>query len=268
MSKHRAILFPKWCAIGLTLTAAVFAVAVTRVAADQELSVKQNSVDQDAQVASPDKTAATIVDTELPVIVVSNELDTFLAPDSEQWEAYQTFFEAARTRIRAHRPDSVVGTTITFNNALSADYLFAPDVIRAGDAALITYYPLDADFRVRDPGVAGPDIEAMVDAAGRKRVFFQEIGYPTSARLGSSEAMQAEFLENVFAALRQHPDRVIAANFLFLSDLPRPLVEEFGSYYGLEDNENFKAYLETLGWFTRDGRARPAWEVFRREAGR
>ena len=55
------------------------------------------------------------------------------------------------------------------------------------------------------------------------------------------------------------------ATVLFMSDLPKAMVEFFGGYYGSQ-NAAFKAYLETLGLRERSGKPKPAWDVFRREA--
>jgi hypothetical protein len=69
----------------------------------------------------------------------------------------------------------------------------------------------------------------------------------------------------VFDALRRQRGRVIGATFLFMSDLPKALVDFFGGYYG-SNNANFKAYLQTLGLHERNGTPKPAWNVLAREA--
>src|SRR5262249_17283713 len=109
------------------------------------------------------------------------------------------------------------------------------------------------------------DIERMLDAARDCRVYIQEIGYASADRVNSSPAKQAEFVEHAFDALRRHRDRIVGATFLFMSDLPRAMVEFFGLYYGSQSG-NFKAYLETLGLHDRNGKPKPAWSVFQREA--
>ena len=43
-------------------------------------------------------------------------------------------------------------------------------------------------------------------------------------------------------------------------------MDYLGAYYGASGSENFKAYLQTLGLFERNGTPKPAFEVFRDQA--
>jgi hypothetical protein len=118
---------------------------------------------------------------------------------------------------------------------------------------------------MRPPSVARDDIRAMVEAAGNRQVLFQEIGYASAERLNSSQEKQAEFLANVFDALRTYGDRTIGARILFMSDLPKNVVDDIARYYKAPNSANFKAYIETLGLFDAQGRPKLAWRVFERE---
>jgi hypothetical protein len=42
------------------------------------------------------------------------------------------------------------------------------------------------------------------------------------------------------------------------------MCEEFGRYYGLPDDTNFKAYLCTLGLRQRDGTPKLGWKAFQK----
>ena len=61
------------------------------------------------------------------------------------------------------------------------------------------------------------------------------------------------------------PGRVLAMTYLFQSDLPQWLVNDFVKAYQF-DSENFREFLTTLG--LRDDRDRPklAWDEFIRQA--
>jgi hypothetical protein len=124
---------------------------------------------------------------------------------------------------------------------------------------------LNADFTMRSPDAFGGDLDRLLSVAGSKPLYIQEIGYASAERLNSSPAKQAQFVGTVFEALRRQRARVIGATFLFMSDLPKAMVDFFGSYYG-SNNGNFKAYLQTLGLHERNGTAKPAWAVVAREA--
>ena len=61
------------------------------------------------------------------------------------------------------------------------------------DVIMLTYYPIGDGFAVGPPTIARTAFPAMLAAADGKPVVLQELGYPASPLLGSSDAMQAEF---------------------------------------------------------------------------
>jgi hypothetical protein len=201
-------------------------------------------------------------------LAIGNEVDSYLKSRDREIEQYARMFE----RVKGPASDAFGGAQVTVN--VTADAVrefsrkFGP-ITRLGDYASFTYYPLNINFTMRDPSQAMGHVNDIMDAAGSQRVMFQEIGYASAERLGSSLEKQAQFYRNVFAALEKHGDRVIGANFLFMSDLPPKTVEELGDYYKLPFfKDNFKAYLGTLGLFDQQGRPKPAWDVFREQAQR
>jgi hypothetical protein len=111
-----------------------------------------------------------------------------------------------------------------------------------------------------------PDVDRMIEAAGDRRLYIQEIGYASAERLHSSPRQQADFYATAFDILGDRSDRIIGATFLFMSDLAQSVVDSLGGYYQLANSANFKAYLQTLGVLEQSGAPKPAWTVFRREA--
>jgi hypothetical protein len=67
-----------------------------------------------------------------------------------------------------------------------------------------------------------------------------------------------------FDQMRSSQPAVIGMTYLFMSDLPKALVESFGQYYNQPGSDKFKAFLATLGLFDGSGNPKPAWEVFER----
>ena len=201
-------------------------------------------------------------------LAIGNEVDAYLKSRDREIEQYARLFE----RVKGPASDAFGGAQVTVNFTADAvkEYSrkFGP-ITRLGDYASFTYYPLNINFTMRDPSQAMGHVTDVMEAAGGARVMFQEIGYASADRLGSSPEKQAQFYRNVFAAIEKHADRIIGANFLFMSDLPQATVEELGAYYKLPFfKDNFKAYLGTLGLFDQQGRPKPAWDVFREQAQR
>ncbi len=96
------------------------------------------------------------------------------------------------------------------------------------------------------------DLAEMVALAQGKPIYLLEAGYPSSEVCNSSEAMQAEFVRQIFRAWDAHPEDIPLISFSWLSDLSPKVVQDFQSYYGLQ-NQAFGEYLRTLGLRTWPG---------------
>jgi len=198
-------------------------------------------------------------------ITIGNEVNAYFDGHKNEITPYVTLMKRVLPTVR----DQFRGALFTINLTsealpkLQSDY--AP-LVSLTDFLSLTYYPLNPDFTVLPSKTAVARLKEMMDAAGNRKVLFQEIGCPSSTLLNSSEEIQAQFLEGVFAAFRENKDRVLAANILWMSDIAQSLVDEFGKYYKLPNSDKFKAYLATLGLFDRNGKAKKAWSVFQREA--
>ncbi len=199
-------------------------------------------------------------------LTIGNEVNEYFKSRRGEVEAYARLLDRVAPVARKAFPNAKLSVNFSWFAMGSLGKEYAPLVSRC-DFVSLTYYPLNADLTFRPPSVARGDIASMVRAAGGKKLFLQEVGYASSSRIRSSEAAQAEFLANAFAAFREQPD-VLAANFVWMSDLPDSVVNDLAKYYALPGNANFREYLGTLGYFDKSGRAKPAWEVFRREASR
>ena len=136
------------------------------------------------------------------------------------------------------------------------------------ECLIVTYYPLNGDFTVQDPSAPLRDLPRMRAAAGARQVVLQEIGYPTGAENRSGEQQQAQFLQNVFAAMRQSPDVFVAGNIFMLADLRERHARDLAHYYGIDGYAPFKTFLQTLGLFDGNGRPKQAWLVFQTELAR
>jgi hypothetical protein len=129
------------------------------------------------------------------------------------------------------------------------------------DAWVTTFYPLGAGFQPTGPGAATTALPEMVARAGGRPVVVQEIGYPSSTALGSSDAEQAAFFGNAFAAWAAAGDAIPFFGVFALHDFPTTTCDELATYYGLPGDPAFKAFLCSLGLLRVDGTAKDAWQA-------
>ncbi|MBN1964906.1 MAG: hypothetical protein JW910_09680 [Anaerolineae bacterium] len=196
-------------------------------------------------------------------IAVGNEIDPWLAAHPEEVEPFLAFVAAARTRVQQIDPQIGVGASVTFD-AVADNVAWLGNLLATSDAAVYTYYPLNADYTVRSPSVVGGDVAQMVRAAGGLPVLLQEVGYPSGylpeASNGSSADMQRQFVENMFDAVLAQP-QIRFVSFFQLADWGDAVCSYFMEYYGVNE-PRFGEYLCSLGLRAYSGEAKPAYDAF------
>jgi hypothetical protein len=200
-------------------------------------------------------------------VAIGNEVDSYFKAHRKEIPPYRKLLDNVLGSVRQAFPGALFTVNFTCDalDDLYDNYKPLTDIV---EFISLTYYPLRWNFTFRDPSVAHDDIRKIMEAAGSRQVFFQEVGYASGELVDSSQIKQAQFMAGVFLALREFRSRVIAAHFVWMSDIPQSLVDQFGEYYKLPGSDRFKAFLGTLGYFDREGKPKMAWKVFEREARR
>jgi hypothetical protein len=198
-------------------------------------------------------------------ISIGNEVNPYFMEHVDEVTQYRQLLLNLRPIVRKLFPGVIQTVNFEFNGIEHLNKELKP-IFDLGEIFSVTYYPLNPDFTVRPPDVIRGDFKLILAAAAGKSVMFQEVGYPSSELLGSSPGTQALFLQAFFDQVRSSQPAVIGMTYLFMSDLPKTLVESFGEYYKQPGSDKFKAFLATLGLFDGAGNPKPAWEVFERNA--
>lgn len=197
-------------------------------------------------------------------VAIGNEVDQYFKHHQNEVDQYAKLMAAIAPVIRRLWPNAQVTVNFTWEAADRVrDY---QPIFDQMDVVSFTYYPLNPDFTVKNVSEIDGHFRKLSEAAGRKRIILQELGYPSGAANKSSEEKQAQFIERSIRAARALGNQMIAMNFLWMSDLPDSVVEEFAKYYNLPNADRFKSYLATMGMFDTQGRPKQAWSVFQKEA--
>lgn len=202
---------------------------------------------------------------QLNFLSIGNEIDLGIGGDAMLWRQYEVFYRTVKAYVHAVKPGLRVGTTATLYGLSQSARAQLARINRVSDIVIVTYYPLHEDFSVKDPAVMRGEIESLLALYPRKPVYFVEIGYPASPLLGSSQAQQRTFIDEVFQIWDAHSKRIPYLSFTWLTDISSAQVDELVKYYGLDD-ERFKAYLLSLGLRTHShsGKDKPAFKALRR----
>ncbi|MEP7300043.1 MAG: hypothetical protein ABI699_00825 [Caldimonas sp.] len=202
---------------------------------------------------------------------IGNEVDEYLSAHPGEQAAYRAFYRDAAQYARSLDPALQVGVTGTAEGALGSHAASLQDLISAGsDVVMLNYYPMQGDATglasVREPSVVASDFAGMLAFAGARPLLMQEVGYPASTVLNSSEAKQAAFVSQVFAAWKASNGRIPFLNVFLLHDLAPQTCDDLLVYYGLSLSHNYGAFLCSLGLRRADGTPRLAWQTLSDEA--
>jgi len=203
-------------------------------------------------------------------IHVGNEIDANLGLDATKWSQWQTFFVAAKTKIKALWGSSVEVSSIIQFSALTNTPIkdLYVNLLAELDSAVLTYYPLNSDFSVRSVSSIEADFDLMANSIIGKSILLQECGYPSSTVNNSSEASQADFISAVFSAWDKYSDRINLIDFSWQYDVDEATADQWVIDFGLsgQPNENaFKYYLWTLGLSNYDASEKLALQRLRDE---
>lgn len=201
---------------------------------------------------------------------IGNEIDAHLGNDATRWTQWQTFFQAAKAKVRSLwgtgvEVSSIVQFSVLNDTNKKALYLnLLPDL----DNAVITYYPLNDDFTMRPVSTVATDFALMVNEIPGKSILLQECGYPSSSVNNSSETQQADFISAVFEAWDHNINRIRLIDLAWQYDVSSTTVDQWVIDYRMTGNPNetaFRAYLGTLGLGSYDSTEKVAMQRLREE---
>lgn len=197
-------------------------------------------------------------------ILLGNEVDGYLSRHPDELAAFRAFYRRAVVRVHARMPGVKVATIVTSEAPETFD-----DLIRFGDLACYTYYPVHsgpgaAAWQMRPVSEVRADIDRMARRAGDKPFAFTEIGYSASPSNGSSEKQQALFVREMFQALERHRRERRLAFLLYhaLYDYRPGVCAPYAAAQGIAP-EAICGFMENLGLRRYDtNEPRAAWDAF------
>ncbi|MEK7468896.1 MAG: hypothetical protein AAB074_16095 [Planctomycetota bacterium] len=207
---------------------------------------------------------AQVPDLEVPSFSIGSESDLWLEQDDARWKAFGTFLKEAAAHARKLRPGLKVASEFRLAGIRGSHSARLKGLLSSCDVAGVSDYPIDDQTIALDPAAVRATFKDAVAFAGKKPVYFYQLGYPSGAGCKSSEEKQATFIREVFAAWDQHEKAVAFVNTTWTTDIPAAAVEGYTKYYQF-DTPAFRDFLGSLGLRHEDGKPKPAWEALRDE---
>jgi hypothetical protein len=194
-------------------------------------------------------------------VSLGNEVDTYLGHHPSEWSSYGTLLAYSKAYLQSKKPNIRVGVTTTFPGATSEYVSNVEAYNNVMDVVMMTYYPVNFETYVpRAPSTVGPDLAVAVSVSLGKPLVFQEWGYPTSAVLGSSETLQAEFVTNTFNAWHMYGNNEIPfLSFFKWRDWDASQCTQ--SSGGEQPGEPLYEFLCSLGLLYHDGTPKAGYQA-------
>jgi hypothetical protein len=196
-----------------------------------------------------------------------SEVDTYFQTHPDEVNDFLQLYLKVRTLLQQIAPGMRISVNFKFA-ALSDLNGYLKPLYDSSDLLVLTYGPYGNNFIVSSPSVPAADILAMAQRAGSRKLFLQEIAYPSSSANGSSQQMQADFYTNVFAALRASRAQIAAASIFEFADVGPLTGGQLAAQLGMSQYGAFVSLIEGLGLFDSSAQPKQSWSVFTAETKR
>jgi hypothetical protein len=193
------------------------------------------------------------------------EVDTYFLAHPSEVSDFAALMNKVRTVVQNRAPGVKVSSTFKFTSLGSLNGYLAP-VNQASDLLVLTYGAYNSLFAAENPSVVATDIPNMVLAAGSRKLYIMEIAYPSSTTVGSSEDLQAQFVQNVFTQLRSASSHIAAANFYDLADYYQLQALSLAITAGISSYPNAVGVIESLGMWDVNAQPKKSWQMFTQQA--
>ncbi len=212
-----------------------------------------------------DATLALLPTDSMSYVAFGNEVDVYFTRHPEELPAFLALYRHVGTAIKAKYPQVRLGIASTFDSVREKRGALVETLNRDTDVVILTYYAIQG-LKVLPPEAPHRELPMMVALAAGKPVVLQEVGYPSAAGVGSSEAQQAEFIRQFFAAWEKHRAAIPTISLFMQTDFGSRLCAQFTEYYGMGDYKTqFADFICTLGLKDAHGRPKLAWSVLQNE---
>jgi hypothetical protein len=202
-------------------------------------------------------------------LIVANEENLFLSgKPAAMWTALGSFYSSIKAHVAMKDPAVIVGMNVSFAGLLDAtETTEITALFSTSDDVFVSYYLGDNGFGQVSSTTVPADLSTMVAFAGSRPLVLKEFGYATGTT-GHSATGQVAFITDLFQAWDAHAGQIpmVTISRMF-DDNPTDCASEAQSY-GAAGNQDFIAFLCTLGLRTYADAPKPAWATLTTAAAR
>jgi len=210
---------------------------------------------------------------EIDFLNLGHQVNNYFGKHETEWPAYVRFVAAGSIAIRKEAPKISVGVVL---NHTDDPPRFWRDLAPACTHFAMTYTtpcsimrkdPTLNALTPKHPKFFANTFETVMRMAGRRKLLLTEVSCPTHLSIDSSPAIQARFIQALFAWLRRAESRVAGLSWAGDKDWPYEatqgaLRQMFGDQ--VLELRGFIRLLTSRGLRYEDGRKKPGYEAFKK----
>jgi hypothetical protein len=205
----------------------------------------------------------------VPYLIVANEENLFLSgKPASMWTALAGFFASIQAYVAGKHPGVIVGMNVSFAGLLDAsEAAQITALFSSSDDVFVSYYLGDNGFGQVSSTTVPADLDTMTAFAGSRPLILKEFGYATGTT-GHTEAGQVAFITDLFEAWDTHAPRIPMVTISRMFDGDAADCASEAENYGAAGNQDFIAFLCTLGVRTYADTPKPSWATLASAATR
>lgn len=196
---------------------------------------------------------------------IGNEIDDYFVTHREAIPAYKNLLSEVVRAVHAKYPGVKIGTISTYHDAKMQKALDVIEQVGAvGDIVGFSLYPQSISGST--PTSTEGYVQDMIAIAQRMRKPFLITETAWSAEgLGGSDALQVEYLRDVFRVYRLYKNQLDVLGLFVLYDFPGAVNQDLAAQAGIQGQEDFVRFTGSLGYAKNDGTPRPVWSALQEE---
>lgn len=132
-------------------------------------------------------------------------------------------------------------------------------LLALGDVSVVSYLPLDTEFRARAVDDVGGDLTAVDGVVSPGRPIALDVAYPSSDAAGSSPVQQRAFYDALFAFVDGRRSRFVAVGITELDDADETSCVSRAASWGAASEPALVAASCSLGVRGAQPKPKPAW---------
>ncbi|MBD3355447.1 hypothetical protein GF361_05730 [Candidatus Woesearchaeota archaeon] len=201
---------------------------------------------------------------------IGNEVNHYFQKHPEQLNGFFVLYDELEKEIKSVDPNITTGIYVAYH--LFEDKDMIKTFAERGDVLALSAYPdaFSPQERIQNISQTMDYFDKIMQKTYPAKIAVTETGWSTRGKYGSTEK-QARYVKEIFKVMKKHKSRLEYFTWSTLYDVSEESAKEIADSLNKLDPEKHKEHIDWLsstGLLTADYKEKPAFEIWRQEAGK